>query len=181
VQRGLRVEGVAQRAHLAGSIFGTHGHVEPAEAIAWASYNLVVYAVVPFVYFRRGYSARQLNLVSSNRSGDVRVILVVLLLESALQYLTLSTAIGQLGATQYLVGVPVTFALYLAGAVLPAMVFIYCILVPRFLKLAGSTATTRARRQRLDARVGLSRARAAHAHRRPARGAHLPAAVSCYR
>jgi hypothetical protein len=28
--------------HLAGSIFGTHSHVEPAEAIAWASYNLVV-------------------------------------------------------------------------------------------------------------------------------------------
>jgi uncharacterized membrane protein (DUF2068 family) len=128
--------------HLAGSIFGTHGHVEPVEAIAWASYNLVVYAVVPLVYFRRRYSARQLNLVSSNRSGDVRVIVVVLLLESALQYLTLSTAIGQLSATQYLVGVPVTFALYLAGAVLPAMVFIYCILVPRFLKLTGSTATT---------------------------------------
>jgi hypothetical protein len=128
--------------HLAGSIFGTHGHVGPAEAIAWASYNLVVYAVVPMVYFRRKYSARQLNLVSGNRSGDAKVIVVVLLLESALQYLTLSTAIGQLTATQYLIGVPVTFVLYLAGAVLPAMVFIYCILVPRFLKLTGSTATT---------------------------------------
>jgi hypothetical protein len=32
--------------------------------------------------------------------------------------------------------------LYFAGTVLPAMVFIYCILVPRYLKLTGSVATT---------------------------------------
>jgi hypothetical protein len=128
--------------HLAGSIFGTHDHVARAEAIAWAGYNLVVYAVVPLVYFRRRYSAQQLNLVSRNRRGDARLIAVVLLVESAIQFATLSTAIGGFTAGQYLVGVPATFVLYLAGAVLPAMVFIYCILVPRFLALTGSTATT---------------------------------------
>jgi hypothetical protein len=128
--------------HLAGSIFGTHDHVAPAEAIAWASYNLVVYAVVPLVYFRRRYSAEQLNLVSRDPRNDACVIAVVLLVESAIQFATLSTAIGGFTAGQYLVGLPVTFVLYLAGAVLPAMVFIYCILVPRFLALTGSTATT---------------------------------------
>jgi hypothetical protein len=128
--------------HLAGSIFGTHDHVTPVEAIAWAGYNVVVYALVPLVYFRRRYSAEQLNLVSGNRRSDARVIAVVLLIESAIQFVTLTTAIGRLTAGQYLVGVPVTFVLYLAGAVLPAMIFIYCILVPRFLKLTGSTATT---------------------------------------
>jgi hypothetical protein len=128
--------------HLAGSIFGTHDHVGPAEALGWAAYNLVVYAVVPLVYFRRRYSAEALNLVSRDRRGDARLIAVVLLVESAIQFATLSTAIGGFTAGQYLLGVPLTFVLYLAGAVLPAMVFVYCILVPRFLALTGSTATT---------------------------------------
>ncbi len=128
--------------HLAGSIFGTHDHVAPVEAVTWAGYNLVVYAVMPLTYFRRKYSAKQLNLVSSDRRGDALVIVVVLLIESAVQFATLTTAFGRLTAGQYLVGLPLTFLLYLAGAVLPAMVFVYCILVPRFLKLTGSTATT---------------------------------------
>ncbi|MGW7686019.1 hypothetical protein ACWGID_35060 [Kribbella sp. NPDC054772] len=128
--------------HLAGSIFGTHDHVTPAEAISWASYNVVIYAVLPLAYFRRKYSAEQLNLVSGDRRGDARVIVVVLLIESALQFATLTTAFGRLTTGQYVVGLPLTFVLYLAGAVLPAMVFVYCILVPRFLKLTGSTAAT---------------------------------------
>ncbi|WP_433002699.1 hypothetical protein [Kribbella sp. CA-294648] len=128
--------------HLAGSIFGTHDHVAPAEAISWAAYNVVIYAVLPLAYFRRKYSAKQLNLVSSDRRGDARVIVVILLIESAIQFATLTTAFGQLTTGQYLIGLPLTFLLYLAGAVLPSMVFVYCILVPRFLKLTGSTATT---------------------------------------
>jgi hypothetical protein len=128
--------------HLAGSIFGTHDHVAPVEALTWAGYNVVVYAVLPLAYFRRKYSAEQLNLVSSDRRGDARVIVVVLLIESAIQFATLTTAFGQLTTGQYLVGLPLTFLLYLAGAVLPAMIFVYCILVPRFLKLTCSTATT---------------------------------------
>ena len=125
-----------------GSIFGTHEDVEPAEAITWAAYNLLVYAVVPLAYFRRRYSAVQLNLVSSNRRDDVRLIAVVLLVESTIQFATLTTVVGELTVRQYVVGLPVTFVLYFAGTVLPAMVFIYCILVPRFLRLTGSTATT---------------------------------------
>ena len=128
--------------HLAGSIFGTHDHVAPVEAIAWASYNVVVYAAVPLAYFRRRYSAEQLNLVSSDRRGDARLIVVVLLIEATIQAASLTTVFGQLTTRQYLIGLPLTFALFLAGAVLPAMVFVYCILVPRFLKLTGSTATT---------------------------------------
>lgn len=128
--------------HLAGSIFGTHEHIEPTEAITWAAYNLLVYAVVPLAFFRRKYSAEQLNLVSSNRRADARLIVVVLLVESTIQLATLATVVGELTITQYVVGLPATFVLYLAGAVLPAMVFIYCILVPRFLRLTGSTATT---------------------------------------
>src|SRR5207248_66232 len=39
-------------------------------------------------------------------------------------------------------GAPLTFAVYFVGTVLPTMVFIYCVLVPRYLRLTGSTATT---------------------------------------
>ena len=128
--------------HLAGSIYGTHEHVSPAEAIAWAGFNLVMYAVVPLLYFRRRYSAEALNLRSGNRRADALLIGVILGVESLVQIAALEPEIFDLTARQILLGAPLTFTLYLAGAVLPAMVFIYAILVPRFLLLTGSTAAT---------------------------------------
>jgi hypothetical protein len=128
--------------HLAGSIYGTHDHVSPAEAIAWASFNLVFYAVVPLLLFRRRYSAEALNLRSGNRRADTVLIGAILGIESLVQIAALDPEIFNLTAGQILLGAPLTFTLYLAGAVLPAMVFIYAILVPRFLQLTGSTATT---------------------------------------
>jgi hypothetical protein len=101
-----------------------------------------VYAVVPLTFFRRRYSLTELNLRSTDRWNDTLVIVVVLAIESLVQILALRPAILDLSARQFLLGVPLTFALYLAGAVLPAMVFIYAILVPRYLRLTGSTATT---------------------------------------
>jgi hypothetical protein len=41
-----------------------------------------------------------------------------------------------------LLGAPLTFALYFVGTVLPTMIFIQCVLVPRYLRLTGSRATT---------------------------------------
>jgi hypothetical protein len=128
--------------HLAGSIFGTHEHVSPAESVAWAAYNLLVYAVIPLLFFRRRYSAEALNLHSSNRRADAFLIGAVLLIESLVQVAVLAPRIFELTIGQFVLGVPLTFLLYLAGAVLPAMVFIYAILVPRFLRLTGSPATT---------------------------------------
>ncbi|WP_406314132.1 hypothetical protein OHA77_38350 [Streptosporangium sp. NBC_01639] len=128
--------------HLAGSIYGTHEHVSPTESIAWAAYNLLVYAVVPLLFFRRRYSAEALNLHSNNRRADTALIGAVLLIESLVQITVLDPGIFELTTGQLLLGVPLTFTVYFAGAVLPAMVFIYAILVPRFLRLTGSTATT---------------------------------------
>jgi hypothetical protein len=128
--------------HLAGSIYGTHDHVSPAEAIAWAAYNLVVYALVPLLFFRRRYSAEALNLRSNNRRADIKLIGLILAIESVVQVATLGGDVFDLTAGQLVVGLPLTFALYLAGAVLPAMIFLYAILVPRFLRLTGSTVTT---------------------------------------
>lgn len=128
--------------HLAGSIYGTHDNVSAAESIAWATYNLLVYAVVPLLFFRRRYSAEALNLRSSDRRADALLIGVVLAIESLVQIAVLDPKIFELTASQLVAGIPLTFTLYLAGAVLPAMIFIYAILVPRFLRLTGSTVTT---------------------------------------
>jgi len=130
--------------HLVGTIYGTHHSVEPAEVVAWCSYNFVVYAIVPFIVFRflRNYSAESLNLKSSNRRNDALVIVVILVLESISELLGLSSAIFKLHPGQLLVGVPLTFLVYFLGTVLPTMVFIYCILLPRYLKLTGSVAST---------------------------------------
>ena len=128
--------------HLAGTLYGTHEHVAAAEAIGWAGYNLIVYALIPLALFRRRYPAVALNLRSTDRRNDLLVIVVVLLIESAVQLIALRAAIFDLTPRQLALGVPLTFGLYLAGAVLPAMIFIYAILVPRYLRLTGSTAAT---------------------------------------
>ena len=128
--------------HLVGTIYGTHDHVATGEVVTWAVYNFVAYAVLPFAFFRRRYSAEQLNLRSSDRRNDVLVIVVILIIESLVEFAALGTGLFELGGKQLLLGVPATFALYFLGTVMPTMIFVYCILLPRFLRLTGSVATT---------------------------------------
>jgi hypothetical protein len=128
--------------HIIGTLYGTEERVTPAETLVWAGYNLIAFAVIPYVYFRRRYCATDLNLRSTDRRNDALVIVVILLIESVVEIVGLSSAIFQLSPRQLLLGIPLTFGLYFAGTVLPTMVFIYCVLVPRYLKLTGSTATT---------------------------------------
>jgi hypothetical protein len=128
--------------HLAGTLFGTHAHVERAEVLAWATYNFVVYAVVPLAYFRRRYSTTALGLRSTSRRNDVLVITVVLVLETWFQVVALRPTTLDVPAGLLARGAALTFVLYLFGTVLPAMVFVYAILIPRFLRLTGSTTAT---------------------------------------
>ncbi len=127
--------------HLAGTLYG-HQEVTPAEAYTWAGYNFLAYAVAPYLYFRRRYSAEALGLRSSNRRNDLLVIGAVLLVESLSEFAGLSTALFDLSPRQVLLGAPFTFVLYLLGTVLPTMIFIYAILLPRYRKLTGSTFMT---------------------------------------
>jgi hypothetical protein len=127
--------------HLDGMVIRTGQEVTPAEAIGWATYNFLAYVVVPYLVFRRRYTAEQLSLHSSDRRGDFRVIAVVLVIESTVQLL-LNDAVLQLDVRQLVLGAPLTFLLSFAGTVLPTMVFIYCILTPRYLKLTGSVPAT---------------------------------------
>jgi hypothetical protein len=123
--------------HLDGMVIRTGQPVVPAEAITWAVYNLIVYVVLPLGFFRRRYSAEQLNLRSSNWRADLLLVVVVLAIESTVQ-LSLDDAFLHLDARQVLLGAPLTFLVSFAGTVLPTMVFVACVLTPRYLKLTGS-------------------------------------------
>jgi hypothetical protein len=128
--------------HLTGTLYGTEDTVTPAEVGVWATYNFVVFAVAPYLWFRRRYTATQLGLKSSDRRNDVLVIVVVLVIETVFEFLGLSTALFDLSPRQAGLGIPLTFAVYFVGTVLPTMIFIQCVLVPRYRRLTGSTATT---------------------------------------
>jgi hypothetical protein len=101
----------------------------------------VVFAVVPYLWFRRRYSAAQLNPRSTNRTKDLLVIVVVAVIESLVE-LGAFPGIFQLSARQLLIAAPLAFGVFMIGTVLPTMVLIYAILIPRYLKLTGSSATT---------------------------------------
>lgn len=128
--------------HLDGMVIQTGDQVTPAEALSWAAYNLIAYAVVPFAVFRLRYSTEQLSLRSANRRADLVLILVVLCIEATIQLLLAKSSIIDLPLRQAVLGGAVTFLVSFAGTVLPTMVFIYCILAPRYLRLTGSIPTT---------------------------------------
>jgi hypothetical protein len=89
----------------------------------------------------RRYSSTQLNLRSVNVPNDLLVIVVVALLEGLVE-LGAFPGILEMSAGQLLVAAPLALGVFLIGTVLPTMVLIYAILVPRYLRLTGSFATT---------------------------------------
>lgn len=128
--------------HLPGTIYGFYGTVKTSEVFLWAVYNFAVYAAIPYLYFRRqGYTNEQLNLKSNNRRADLLLIGVILALQGTFD-LVLSPGIFSLDARQLLIGAPAAFFIYFFGTSLPIMVFIYAILMPRYLRLTGSVAAT---------------------------------------
>jgi len=128
--------------HIAGTVFGCSVPPARTEVCVWALYNFLVFAVAPYVYFRRRYSASELNLRSTNRRNDALVILVILVIESAVELATFGNNILRLSLHQVILGAPLTFLIFFVGTVLPTMVLIYAILLPRYLKLTGSAIST---------------------------------------
>jgi hypothetical protein len=127
--------------HLAGTLVGCSTLPSPKEAMIWAGYNFVAFAVAPFLWFHRRYSLRELCLTFDRRGRDLRVTIAVLLVESAVQ-LAVMPAIVHLPLRVILVAAPLTFLLFLVGTVLPTMVIVYSILLPRYYKLTGSVSIT---------------------------------------
>ncbi len=127
--------------HLAGSMVGCSTPATPGEAMLWATYNFAVFAVIPYLWFRRRYSNFDLNLVSTDRRNDWTVIIAVLVVESAVQLVAIPGVL-KMTPGAFLAAAPIAFTVFLFGTVLPTMVLIYAILLPRYLKLTGSTALT---------------------------------------
>jgi hypothetical protein len=122
--------------HLNGSLMGATRVQSPPEVLTWAAYNGILLALVPYVVFRlRGYSNAALSLKSSNLKNDVLIIVVILALGCALDFT--GNSILQLKPHQQLVGGALSFVLHLFGTDLPIMIFIYAILLPRYVKLAS--------------------------------------------
>jgi hypothetical protein len=128
--------------HIAGTVFGCTVTPGPPELWIWAVYNFLVFAVAPYFYFRRRYTSTELNLRSTNRRSDTLLIFIVLAIESVFELSVFDKSILSLSPHQVLLGAPLSFAVFFIGTVLPTMVLIYAILLPRYLKLTGSAIST---------------------------------------
>jgi MFS family permease len=133
----------AMSLHLPGSLFGTSNPPTTGWVFAWAAYNLVAYAVLPYLYFRRrGYSNEQLNLRSADRGADLRLIIVILAVESLFELTLFGKELFALGGWQAAQAIAASFAINFVGTVLPIAILIFGILLPRLLRITGSTAAT---------------------------------------
>lgn len=128
--------------HIAGTLLGCSIPPSPGEIQLWATYNFIAFAAVPYLWFRRRYTAVQLNLRSTDRRNDLLVVMVIAITESAVEFAAINTAFFKLTSNQMLIGGAITFFYYFVGTVLPTAILIYAILLPRYLKLTGSTVAT---------------------------------------
>jgi len=69
------------------------------------------------------------------------VLVAVLVVESAVQ-LAAMPGIFRMSPGAFLIAAPIAFMVFLVGTVLPTMVLIYAILLPRYLRLTGSATLT---------------------------------------
>jgi hypothetical protein len=129
--------------HLPGALFGTSNPPTTGWVLAWAGYNLVAYAVLPYLYFRaRGYSNEQLNLRSVDRGADLKLILIILAVESLFELTLLGRELFALGGWQAVRAIAVSFVVNFVGTVLPIAIVLFGILLPRLHRITGSAPVT---------------------------------------
>jgi hypothetical protein len=131
---GFRTFGAGIAIHLNGSLVGATRIQSPHEVYLWTAYNFILLAGVPYVVFRmRGYSREQLNLRSANWKNDTFIILVVLAVGCLMDLR--GPNILQLTPHQRIVGGLLSFVIHLFLTDLPVMIFIYGVLLPRYVRL----------------------------------------------
>jgi hypothetical protein len=134
---GLHYLGAGVALHLNGSLVGATRVQSPHEVYAFAAYNGIFFALIPYVVFRLlGYSNEQLNLKSANLKSDVIVIFVVMGIGCFMD-LALGGNFLRMTHHQQLAGGLLSFIFHLFGTDLPVMIFIYAILLPRYCKLTA--------------------------------------------
>ncbi len=127
--------------HIAGALVGCSQTASRGEISVWAAYNFIIFALIPYIWFRRSYSNLALNLRSTDRRNDLIVLGAVLVVESIVE-LASFPGVFAMRPQQFLLAAPLSFGLFFVGTVLPTMVLIYAILLPRYLRLTGSTTAT---------------------------------------
>lgn len=134
---GLHYFGAGIALHLNGSLLGATRVQSPDEVYAFAAYNGIFFALIPYAVFRlRGYSREQLNLRSANWKNDTIVIFLVMGIGCLLDF-ALGGNFLRLTHHQQIVGGLLSFIFHLFGTDLPVMIFIYAILLPRYAKLTA--------------------------------------------
>jgi len=140
---GQLIGSVPLSGHMPGSIYAVRETITPAQTAVWMTYNFVLYAAIPYLVFRwRGYSNEALCLTSLDKAKDALVIIVVLAFEGAVELAGNGGAFFALNTNQKLIGMALSIGINFFGVVLPVMIYLYAILLPRFLKLSGSVMTT---------------------------------------
>ncbi|MEM8859793.1 MAG: hypothetical protein AAGD96_15810, partial [Chloroflexota bacterium] len=127
--------------HLPGTIFDPSYELTSNSVLIWAAVNFVLFAVIPYVVFKRlGYTNDDMGLRSHNFRGDVVLIIVVLVLESLIEFFGIPDGMRffNLTPTQMSLGGLLTLIIHLFGTGLPIMIFIQAILVPRYYRISGS-------------------------------------------
>jgi len=74
--------------------------------------------------------------------NDLLLIVVVIVVESAFELAVFDNTLFSLNAHQIPIGAPLTLLIFIIGTVLPTMILINAILLPRYLALSGSRITT---------------------------------------
>jgi len=134
---GLHFLGAGIALHLNGSLVGATRMQSPEEVYAFAAYNGIFFALIPYVVFRlRGYSHEQLNLRSANWKNDTIVIFAVMGIGCFIDF-AFDGNFSRLTRHQQIVGGLLSFIIHLFGTDLPVMIFIYAILQPRYAKLTA--------------------------------------------
>jgi hypothetical protein len=134
---GLHFFRAAIALHLNGSLVGATRMQSPEEVYAFAAYNGIFFALIPYVVFRlRGYSHEQLNLRSANWKNDTIVIFAVMGIGCFIDF-AFDGNFSRLTHHQQIVGGLLSFIIHLFGTDLPVMIFIYAILQPRYAKLTA--------------------------------------------
>jgi hypothetical protein len=134
---GLHFFRAAIALHLNGSLVGATRMQSPEEVYAFAAYNGIFFALIPYVVFRlRAYSHEQLNLRSANWKNDTIVIFAVMGIGCFIDF-AFDGNFSRLTHHQQIVGGLLSFIFHLFGTDLPVMIFIYAILQPRYAKLTA--------------------------------------------
>ncbi|MEM7029574.1 MAG: hypothetical protein AAF629_08415 [Chloroflexota bacterium] len=127
--------------HLPGTIFDPDYPITAQSTIIWAVANFVIFAAIPYTVFRwMGYSNQALSLRTSNWRADLVILVVVLVVESLIEWFGIPDGMRffNLTGSQMVLGGSLTLIIHLIGTGIPIMIFIQSILIPRYYKISGS-------------------------------------------